>query len=291
MSKVLDITPLRSLIAIADNGGFHRAAASLALTQSAVSQHVRRLEAVVGRPLVERDGRRTRFTPAGELLIAEGRRILDAHDDTLRRLAISPAAQLIVGVTEHAADLILPPIIDRLGESFPDLDVQFRFDRTRRLSDAVDQGSVDVAVFVAEASERPGSPIGSLPLHWCSAPEWDLPVDGAPLPLVAIEAPCTIRSTALRALAGADVPVRVTGEAAYLAGVLNAARAGLGVSLLAFTGAPPEGLVERFDLPPAPAINLAARIREGADTEVTETVLGVLQATLRTGSPALALTA
>ena len=288
MSKVLDITPLRSLIAIADNGGFHRAAASLALTQSAVSQHVRRLEAVVGRPLVQRDGRRTRFTPAGELLIAEARRILDAHDEALRRLSVVSASELIIGVTEHAADLLLPPIIDRLGDSFPDLDVQFRFDRTRRLSDAVDQGSVDVAVFVAEASERPGSPIGTLPLQWCSAPGWEPPADGSAMSLVAIEAPCTIRSIALRVLGAADVPVRVTGEAAYLAGVLNAARAGLGVALLATGGPSPEGLVERFDLPSAPSINLAARIREGADPEVTETVLGVLRSTLTSTLPAVA---
>ena len=287
MSKVLDIPPLRSLIAIADNGGFHRAAASLALTQSAVSQHVRRLETVVGRPLVERDGRRTRFTSAGELLVAQARLILDAHDDALRRLEIIAASALIIGVTEHAADLILPPIIDRLGASFPELDVQFRFDRTRRLSDAVDQGSIDIAVFVAEASERPGAPIGSLPLQWCSAPGWEPPADGTALSLVAIEAPCTIRSIALRVLAAADVPVRVTGEAAYLAGVHNAARAGLGVALLAMGGPSPEGLVERFDLPSAPSINLAARIREGADPEVTETVLDVLRSTLSTAAPAL----
>jgi DNA-binding transcriptional LysR family regulator len=287
VSKVLDITPLRSLIAIADNGGFHRAAASLALTQSAVSQHVRRLETVVGRPLVERDGRRTRFTAAGELLVAQARLILDAHDDALRRLEITAASQLIVGVTEHAADLILPPIIDRLGASFPELDVQFRFDRTRRLSDAVDQGSIDIAVFVAEASERPGEPIGSLPLQWCSAPGWEPPADGTALSLVAIEAPCAIRSIALRVLAAADVPVRVTGEAAYLAGVHNAARAGLGVALLAMRGPSPEGLVERLDLPSAPSISLAARIREGADPEVTETVMDVLRSTLSTAAPAL----
>jgi DNA-binding transcriptional LysR family regulator len=287
VSKVLDITPLRSLIAIADNGGFHRAAASLALTQSAVSQHVRRLETVVGRPLVERDGRRTRFTSAGELLVAQARLILDAHDDALRRLEITAASALIIGVTEHAADLILPPIIDRLGASFPELEVQFRFDRTRRLSDAVDQGSIDIAVFVAEASERPGAPIGSLPLQWCSAPGWEPPADGTALSLVAIEAPCTIRSIALRVLAAADVPVRVTGEAAYLAGVHNAARAGLGVALLAMGGPSPEGLVERFDLPSAPSINLAARIREGADPEVTETVLDVLRSTLSAAAAAL----
>jgi DNA-binding transcriptional LysR family regulator len=57
MSRVLDIVPLRSLIAVADAGGFHRAAADLQLSQSAVSQHIRRLEKALGRPLVEPDGR------------------------------------------------------------------------------------------------------------------------------------------------------------------------------------------------------------------------------------------
>jgi len=42
MTRDLDITPLRSLIAAADAGGFHRAAADLQLSQSAVSQHIRR---------------------------------------------------------------------------------------------------------------------------------------------------------------------------------------------------------------------------------------------------------
>ena len=48
MSRVLDIVPLRSLIAVADAGGFHRAAADLQLSQSAVSQHIRRLEKALG---------------------------------------------------------------------------------------------------------------------------------------------------------------------------------------------------------------------------------------------------
>jgi DNA-binding transcriptional LysR family regulator len=177
MNRVLDITPLRSLIAIADEGGFHRAASSLDLTQSAVSQHVRRLESVVGAPLVERDGRRTRFTAAGETLLTEGRRILEAHDHALTRFAVAQTPQLTVGVTEHASDLILPPVIARLGALFPELKVQFRFDRTRRLNDTLDQGGIDIAVFVAEASEQSGVPVGTLPLRWCAAPAWEPPTD------------------------------------------------------------------------------------------------------------------
>ena len=68
MPAVLDVVALRSLVAVADCGGFHRAAQALLVSQSAVSQHVRRLERTLGRPLVERDGRHSRFTPEGEEL-------------------------------------------------------------------------------------------------------------------------------------------------------------------------------------------------------------------------------
>jgi DNA-binding transcriptional LysR family regulator len=280
MRKVLDIVPLRSLIAIGDSGGFHRAASALDLTQSAVSQHVRRLEAVVGQPLVEPSGRGTRFTKAGEALLAEARQIIAAHDQALRRLAIAERTQLIIGATEHAADHILPPLMAALDEHLPHLHAQFRFDRTSRLNQAISRGTIDLAVFVAEASAVPGTTVGTLPLRWCAAPNWTPPPAGTALPLVAIQEPCAIRSAALRALAENDISAEVVGEAAYLAGTVNAARAGLGVALLALAGPLPEGLVERGDLPPVPPVHLAASSRDGADDHVTELLVGVLRSTL-----------
>jgi DNA-binding transcriptional LysR family regulator len=276
MNKVLDITPLRSLLAIASEGGFHRAASSLDLTQSAVSQHVRRLEAVVGAPLVERDGRRTRFTTAGETLVTEARQILEAHDRALTRFAVAQAPQLTIGVTEHASDLILPPVIATLGDLCPELKVQFRFDRTRRLNESLDQGAIDIAVFVAEASERSGVPVGTLPLRWCAAPGWQRPSDPAePLPIVA-----------MRVLAERHISATVVGEAAYLAGALNAARAGLGAALIAFRGAPPEGLVERLDMPEAPGIHLSVRTRPAISQEITSAVVETMRSTLSPQEPA-----
>jgi molybdate transport repressor ModE-like protein len=105
MTRDLDITPLRSLIAVAEAGGFHRAAADLQVSQSAVSQHIRRLERVVGRPVVEPDGRRSRLTPTGLDLLAEARKIIAVHDEALRRLLITteaPQAAFVIGTTDHA---------------------------------------------------------------------------------------------------------------------------------------------------------------------------------------------
>ncbi len=280
MHKLLDITPLRSLIAVADAGGVHRAASTLSLTQSAVSQHMRRLEAVVGAPVVERTGRNVRFTPTGEALLAEARQIVGAHDAALVRLKVERTAQLVVGVTDHAADHTLPPIIAALGERFPDVQAHFRFDRARRLNEMVEQGAVDIAVFVTEPSSHAGVAIGRLPLHWCAADGWTPPPAGEPWPLVAIQAPCSIRDTALDVFAQSGLVAQVVGDAAYLAGVIQAARAGLGVALLAYCGAAPQGLTEIGDLPPAPPIRLAARHRQGADAEMTGTVLDALRGVL-----------
>jgi phosphoribosylaminoimidazole-succinocarboxamide synthase len=280
MSRVLDIVPLRSLIAVADAGGFHRAAADLQLSQSAVSQHIRRLEKALGRPLVEPDGRRARLTQAGVALLAEARRIVAVHDEALQRLAPAEGPEFIIGTTDHAADHILPPIVTELGATSPALSVKFRFDRTTPLNEALDRGAIDLAVFITEASAQTGTLVGSLPLVWCAASGWTPPSGECPWPLIAIEEPCAIRGRALAILDEHGIPAKVVGEAAALGGVLNATRAGLGVSLLALAGPPPEGLVEVRDLPSARSISLTARARPGADQQAVQISLRVLQTTL-----------
>jgi DNA-binding transcriptional LysR family regulator len=283
MTRELGIVPLRSLIAVADAGGFHEAAAGLQLSQSAVSQHIRRLERVLGRPVVEPDGRRARLTAVGAALLEEARKIIAVHDEALRRLAVAPGTateEFVIGTTDHAADHIVPPLVAALSAASPGLDVKFRFDRTTALNEAVDRGSVDLAVFITEASVREGTRVGALPLVWCAAPGWEPPPAGRPWPLVAIEAPCAIRSKALAALDEHGIRSRVVAEAAYLAGVMNAARAGLGVALLALAGPPPDGLVEIGGLPTAPPVGLTVRIRPGADQQAAQVALRVLHATL-----------
>jgi DNA-binding transcriptional LysR family regulator len=280
MSRVLDIVPLRSLIAVADAGGFHRAAADLQLSQSAVSQHIRRLEKVLGRRLVEPDGRRSRLTQDGLALLAEARRIVAVHDEALGRLAATEGPDFTIGTTDHAADHILPPIVSALGVISPDLHVRFRFDRTTPLNDAFDRGAMDLVVFITEASTQQGELVGSLPLVWCAAPTWTPPAPDQPWPLIAILEPCAIRRRALAVLGEHNIAATVVAEAAYLGGVLNATRAGIGISLLALAGPPPEGLVEVRALPPAQAISLTARARPGADRQAVRAALRVLHETL-----------
>jgi DNA-binding transcriptional LysR family regulator len=286
MPAGLDIGALRSLVAIADAGGFRRAAESLHLSQSGVSQHVRRLEKVVGRPLVAPAGRGVRFTSDGELLVAEARTILTAHDAALVRLGVHPAPgtaasprTVCIGTTEHAAEQLLPALTAALGEAFPDTQVRFRLDRGSRLEEALGQGTVDVAVLLGVGEEH-ARPAGSLPLAWYASAGWVAPPPTVPLPLIAIDEPCTIRRRALAALARDGRPAVVVGESGHLSGVLQTLRAGTGVALLADVGAAPPGLAKVGGLPAVGAEPLHVRARRGATTDLARVVGDSVQAAL-----------
>lgn len=279
MSPVLDIVALRSYLAVADCGGFHRAAAALHLTQSAVSQHVRKLEKTVGRALVERDGRRARFTGDGELLLSHARRLLAVHDDALRQLAVDESATLTVGSLEHAADQLIPELVAAMREAFPDRDIRFRLDRSARLTEAVDNAAVDIAVVSGGSTGGRARAAGMLTMAWFVAPDWKRP--RGPVPLVLFDEPCASRRLAMDALVEAGVDFTVICEAADLAGVLAAARSGLGVALLPATRRRPDGLVESTDLlPPPPPAALRVKVRPGAPEGLAAAAASAVRAAL-----------
>jgi DNA-binding transcriptional LysR family regulator len=267
---VLDIPALRSLTTIVDAGGFHRAADILHMSQSGVSQHVRKLERTVGHRLFERRGRDTLLTADGEALVADARRILAAHDETIGRLGLLAGAEtpIAIGSTEHAADHILGAVTEALSIRFPAAGFRVRLDRSGRLNEAVDRGTIDVVIFVGDADDPDRLPAGALPLSWYAAPGWQRPADDAPVPLIAIDGPCTIRRRALQTLADHDLSSDVVAEAAHVGGVVHAARAGLGVALLADIVTAPEGLERRYDLPAVSPEALHVRVRRGADPDL-----------------------
>nr|WSZ19791.1 LysR family transcriptional regulator [Streptomyces canus] len=274
---VLDIVALRSLTAIADCGGFHRAALALTLSQSAVSQHVRKLEKILGRPVVEREGRGTRFTTEGRLLLEQARRIIAVHDEAVRTLLGADGDTVTIGSTEHAADQFLPRLTAAVEAVRPGCRVRFRIDRSARLVEAVERGSVDVAVYVTEAAATEGTRVGGLPLTWHAVPGWEPPPAPAPVPLVAIEDPCAIRRRAIATLAARGVPATVVGDAGYLAGVLDIARTGQGVALLAAVGPAPDGLTPCEGLPEVTPIPMSALARQGADPATVEAAFAAVR--------------
>lgn len=294
MDGILGIAPLRSLVAVADCGGFQRAASSLHLSQGAVSQHVRRLEGATGRRLVERVGRGSRFTEDGEQLLGHARRILAAHDEALRAFGVEAEQAVVIGSTEHGAAHLLPALAAMLEMSLPEHRVRFRVDRGVALRESIAAGRVDVALLPGAPDDPQFHVVGELALDWFAAPRWQRPAGARPLPVVAFDAPCTLRSRALDTLAAAGVAAVVGAEARQLAGVQAAVGAGLGVALLATGGRAPEGLAHCPGLPPAEPMPVYVRTRRGLSPLVADRVRDAVRQllaaspTARPGGPAAA---
>jgi DNA-binding transcriptional LysR family regulator len=286
MDRILGIAPLRSLVAVADCGGFQRAAESLHLSQAAVSQHVRRLETVTGRRLVERNGRGSRFTSDGEQLIGYARRILALHEETLLSLGVRTEQTLVIGSTEHAAAQLLPDLAAALKHSLPEHTIRFRIDRGQQLREGLAGRRIDLALLLGPA-EGPGAvAVGELELTWYSAPSWRRPVAPQPVSLVAFDDPCVLRTRALDTLSRHAVPAVIGAEAIQLAGVQAAVGAGLGVALMATLGQTPEGLVARDDLPPPDRLPIGVWSRADLTAGISRQVARDLRRLLATAPPA-----
>ncbi len=84
---MMEFELLRSFVAVVDCGGFHRAAERLNLTQSTVSQQIKRLELETKRPLFRRTTRSVALTDDGEMLLGDARRLLQFEEAARHRLA------------------------------------------------------------------------------------------------------------------------------------------------------------------------------------------------------------
>src|SRR6201997_3903064 len=106
---MLDFELLRAFVAVADCGGFRRAAERLSLTQSTVSQQIKRLELETKRPLFRRTTRSVALTDDGEMLLGDARRLLQLEEAARHRLPRPALAWLArLGVVEEIAGGSLP---------------------------------------------------------------------------------------------------------------------------------------------------------------------------------------
>ncbi|GAA2991510.1 LysR family transcriptional regulator [Actinokineospora diospyrosa] len=273
MTNSLDLEHLRTLVAIAECGGFSKAAAVRHISQPALSQHVRLLERGLKRKLFERDGRNMRFTHEGEQVLAEARRIIEVHDASLRRLAARPSRSIVVGSTEHSAGQILPEMIRALQAAFPDCSTRFEIGRSTQLAESVGKGTVDFAFVLDPSGQGAGHLVGKLPLVWYAARGWQPPAPGETWPLIAFEEPCGLRERAMSLLAGEGRQVEVTAQSTTLEGVLAGVRAGLGVALLPSGGGRPTGLTVCSELPDGGTTQLRLVVRRGLNAEIEQTAL------------------
>ena len=121
------LTWLRAFEAAARHLSFTRAGEELALTQSAISQHVRALEAHLGQPLFHRDHRQLRLTEAGRLMVPDVAAGLGLLGQAARRFREDPTRQhLRIASSASVAHHILAPHIAGFAAQHPNIVLDLR---------------------------------------------------------------------------------------------------------------------------------------------------------------------
>ena len=196
----LDLTALRSFLAIADAGGVTRGAASLNLTQSAVSMQIKRLEDALQVQLLDRSARRVTLTASGEQLLGYARQMLALNDEALARLTHAEFDGMItLGVPHDIVFPVIPTVLRQFARDFPRMRVQLVSSFTTVLLDQFARGECDMILTTEDAAGVGGETLATLPLIWVGAPgghAWK----ARPLPL-AYEHRCVFRHGVQAALA------------------------------------------------------------------------------------------
>lgn len=234
----LDMTLLRAFVTVADVRNFTRAGVMLGATQAAISIRIAKLEEQVGARLFDRSSRSVTLTARGEALLGDARALLTSHDAVTRRLeGEGEAPDVYMGISDHVAASALPALVAGLRAGFPNVRLHVTAGISRELSQAFDEGLFDLAVIRLERDRNPGRLLYTDPLAWFAAPDFSRPA-GEPLPLIALDAPCTVREAGLSALDAARIPYAEVFRATGVASMQEAVRAGLGVACLSTRNAP-----------------------------------------------------
>jgi molybdate transport repressor ModE-like protein len=122
----LDPARLRLLVEVQRKGSISAAAEACRMGQPSATKHLKTLEAAVGTKLVERSGRTSRLTEAGELVAGHGVRVLDTLEslqEDLRDLNGAQRGTLALAASTTPGSYVLPSILRCFAEKHPNVDV------------------------------------------------------------------------------------------------------------------------------------------------------------------------
>jgi LysR family transcriptional regulator, nitrogen assimilation regulatory protein len=236
----MDLSRLNYFVAVVEAGSFSRGAATLHMSQPALSRQILLLEEEAGQPLLVRTGRGVEATESGLALLAHARAILEmaerARADMQERRA-SPHGRVVVGLPPRVAHVLAADVVERFREKFPDAVISVVEGLSIRLREWLVAGKLDLAILF----DPPPSPqmqeetlareplivIGPAPL-----PRRMKLADVAALPLVMPSGPNALRQLLERETKPRGMPLSIVAEVDSVQTVLSLVARGVSYTVL-----------------------------------------------------------
>ncbi|WP_299768265.1 LysR substrate-binding domain-containing protein [uncultured Pseudoteredinibacter sp.] len=240
--KNLPIEVLRAFVTIVELGSFTQAGDLLGRSQPAISLQIKRLEELLNQKLISRNGQNIELTKTGEQLFYYAKRILALNDEAVASFnATSVSGQLKLGIPSEFATTLLPRILSRFANTYPNVNLEVISDLSRNLMNASAQKQYDLVLVLHDDPDKAGTElIKEDELVWVSSHSHDCHMRSV-LPLIVAPEGCIYRNRANTMLAEAGLPWKISYTNPSLSGIQAAIEEGLGVTVLAKSSVP-EGL-------------------------------------------------
>ncbi|MCP3714398.1 LysR family transcriptional regulator [Paraburkholderia sp. CNPSo 3281] len=261
-ARGFDLAQLRTFIAVTEAGSVSAGAQRVFLSQSSVSEQLKKLEERVGQPLFVRSKQGMTATPAGAKLLDHARRIVAlcdaAFDDMLGRTL---DGEVRIAITDYYRPHDVAEIIRRFANQHPRLRLHVTVLPSAVIDSSADENAYDIGLSLRLMEEGRGThkstSIRREKLVWVGATQTlrERPALTPPWPLVLLPATCQLQRRVVRLLDEARMPYLISHSASGVAGLQLALKAGLGISCLN-ESAIGEGLMPcpaSFGLPALPA--------------------------------------
>ncbi|MDP9645253.1 LysR family transcriptional regulator [Paraburkholderia strydomiana] len=284
-----DLTQLRTFVAVAESGSVSAGAERVFLSQSSVSEQLKKLEERAGQPLFVRSKQGVSATPAGSRLLEHARRIIAMSEAAFEDLqGRSLDGELRIAITDYYRPHDIARILKTFSEQHPRLKLHVTVLPSAVIdSSAGDDASFDIGLSLrlvtgnSRASSGRSSAQSTVvrreKLLWASASDAS-PRPVAPYQLVLLPSSCQLQRFVVKLLDENKVSYVVSHSASGVAGLQLALKAGLGISCLneSSIGAGVVACPPGIGLPALPAVEfhlLPGRIGESERVTNARTAL------------------
>lgn len=279
---MLNLDLLRVFIAVAESGGFTRAASVLHRSQSAVSMQIKRLEEILGVPVFERQSTSIKLNAEGEIFIGYARRILRLVDESISAVnAKQQVSTVRLGCIEDYAARVLPGVLAEFWAEHPEVHIEVSTGEAGQLLARLGS-EYDVVLAMHPAGSNEGRFVRRDALVWVGSGT-HRPYETEPLPVALRPEGWMEREWAAMALDNAGLAWRCAYVSAGIGTLQTAVEQGLAVGVFkqptVSGGLRVLGTAE--GLPPLPDVEIALHIAgDGIASQVVALLVDKIVASL-----------
>jgi DNA-binding transcriptional LysR family regulator len=227
----IDVALLRAFIAVAETGRMTTAGKIVHRTQGAISQQIKRLEALFETRLFDRKAGSARLTREGERLLGKAHRLVSLNDEVMDQMrTVDFTGEVRLGVAHDIVRAMMPPILRRFRQAHPNVLITLVSDTTQALRAELRERKLDLALMTEQERGDQDQFLLTDRLIWVGAKGGDA-YRRRPLSVALGQENCGFRAAAVKALTKARMPWRAICQFGSLESVFATLEADMAIAL------------------------------------------------------------